>query len=227
LARLGGFYKDPSFVLLLCLALLLGAGSGFRRVLQARSALGFGVVVAFVVPLVLCALGHYPVYYSWMALAPLSICVCAALSGADVGRSPRVRIVARGLFAGTCLAGLPLIFALSGVGWAGRDYARIERVVSEQVRHDDWVLADFPAYYAAKQRAAAVFLPTYGRVMTRLERERLTVLIVSPDELARVMRRLGGRWHPVADSSLGPATTGSASPSIWGRRYNFRIYRRG
>jgi hypothetical protein len=72
-----------------------------------------------------------------------------------------------------------------------------------------------------------VFLPPYGRVMTRQEWERLTVLIVSPGEFARLMRRHGGRWHPVADSSLGPATTGSASPSIWGLRYNFRIYRRG
>ena len=70
-----------------------------------------------------------------------------------------------------------------------------------------------------------MFLPSYW-VMTAQEWERITLLIVSPEDFDKLSRTRGGHWHAVVDGDFESASTRSSSQSIWGFHYNFRTYRR-
>ncbi len=210
----GGAFKDPSLLILLVVALTLAARRRSHGEPLTRSPLGFGLVVAVVVPAVLFLSGVYPVYYSWMAYVPLSIGVC----------SERRLLTHAGLVL-ACAVGLPLVLAWSAVDWADRDYRRLEAALHDAIAPDDHVFTDYPAYYLVKPRAAAVFTDRFLRHMTPAQAASIDVLIVSREQLDRVAPVIGGRWRATG-TEIRSRAGADTRVSIWGPRYDLEVYRR-
>ncbi len=148
--RIPGGIKDPSFLLMLCSAMMLAGWAGVRRQFTWRSPLGFAVVSGMGLPLLLYALrGEYPCYYSWMAYLPLCIGTCSALS-TSTNITGRRRVAPAVLLGPACLFGLPLVVGLTAWQWHDRDYTRVEEFAKQYVTPDDYVYCDGAAYYALK-----------------------------------------------------------------------------
>jgi hypothetical protein len=216
----GGMYKDPSFVLLLVLAIDLAARQWSRGEAVARSPLGFALVVVIIIPTALFLTGVYPVYYDWMAYVPVSVGICAAVSAARPGSG---RLTQAGL-ALVCAVGLPLVFSWMAVDWADRDYARVEATLRDAITADDRVYLDYSAYYAVKPRAAAVFTD-HSPPLTPSASAAIDALVIRPAELDAVARAVGGRWRATG-TTIQSRTGGDAGVSIWGPRYDLAVYRR-
>ncbi|MBI3769182.1 MAG: hypothetical protein HY271_11945 [Deltaproteobacteria bacterium] len=212
--NLGGVLKDPSFLVLLVVALTLSARQRSHGEPLARSPLGFALVVAVVIPAVLFLSGVYPVYYSWMTYVPLSIGVC----------SEKRRFAHAGLVL-ACAVGLPLVLAWSAVDWADRDYRRLEAALHDAIAADDRVFLDYPAYYFVKPRAAAVFTDRSLKHMTPAQAASIDVLIVSRAQLDEVTPVLGGRWRATG-TGIHSRPGRDTRVSIWGPRYDLEVYRR-
>jgi hypothetical protein len=216
---LGGVYKDPSFLVLLVVAIMerwLSDGEP-----RARVVLRFTLLVAVVIPAALFLSGVYPVYYSWMAYVPLSVGVCAALSGV---RPETRRLTHAGLVL-ACAVGLPLVLVWNAVDWADRDYHRLEVALRDAIMADDRVFLDYPAYYVVKPRAAAVFTDRSLSHLTPAESARIDVLVISREQLDGVASALGGRWRATG-TGLHSRAGRDARISIWGPRYDLEVYRR-
>ncbi len=213
---LGGVYKDPSFLVLLAVAIACAVSRG--RV--GGSALGFALAVVAVVPATLFLSGVYPVYYSWMAYVPLAVGTCALIEAEPSAR----RLAVPGLVL-TCAVGLPLVVAWTAVDWADRDHGRVVSALRDVVREDDRVYLDYAAYYVVKPRAAAVYTDRSLRHLTPADAAAVNVLVIVPEQLDGVVRVLGGRWAPtgVVVRSRGGR---DARVSIWGPRYDLAVYRR-
>jgi hypothetical protein len=213
-----GFLKDPSFLLMLALGLLLAAGRIARGRFRLRSPLGFGLAVALVLPAVMFLTGVYPVYYSWMAFVPLSLGVLMEL-GTTETRLPRRMLPA------VWVVGLPLVFAWVALDWSDRDPWRVEEFVQRHVEERDWVLTDYPAYYPVKQRAAVTLGVAQLPLLTPEERARISRIVAPPDRIGGLVENLGGEWV-AAGESLTSRKGLYYGRSIWGLRYDLAVRRR-
>ncbi len=144
--------------------------------------------------LALVAGGKFPTYYGWMTYLPLCLCVCATLS-----RTPlpvTLRWVGLGLLGTAVGVGVLLHTAVAVYDWRDRDYRHVESLVRGSVTRTDWMFGEHAAYYAAKPVAERVFLPFYLPSMLEEEKQRLTVLVLAPGNLAEVTNVIGGSWVP-------------------------------
>lgn len=249
--------KDASLFPLLATAALLLAEQLRQQRFRARSALSFGIVACVVIPLGMALAGKFPTYYNWMAYVPLAVGVCSALAPgatrkAGEGeapaepwavqqarrepRPPRSRSTAMAITALVmlaCLLGLPLQLALAAYDWGDRAYAPVERMVAPRIGKDDAVYCDYGAYFAAKPRAAVVYTPRHLRRLTARDRQRISLLIIAPDDFEQVATEIGGSWFPngpgvhphrgtlFADLLGRPIGFGNLT-----RKYDLQVYRR-
>jgi len=223
----GGVLKDPSFLVLLVIAIAIAARRRQRGEAVVRSPLGFALAVAAVIPIALFLTGVYPVYYSWMTYVPLSVGVCCAVPAARPQTRPTAvetsDVTPAGLVL-ACAVGLPLVLTWMAVDWADRDYGRVEAALRDTITANDRVYVDYSAYYVVKPRAAAVFTDHSPR-LTRAQAATIDTLIISPAQLDGVVGALGGHWRasgPRIRSRGGRDTR----VSIWGPRYDLEVYRR-
>jgi hypothetical protein len=200
--RIGGVVKDPSFVA----CMLLSIGLLIRRFrvdrFEWRSPLVFGTTVGIAIPAVMFVAGVYPTYYSWMAFAPLAVCLCAALSRIW----PELRSkTARGLVVaalGVGAAGLPLYAGFALLDWQARDPAAVGALAERNISADDWVHCDNSAYYAVRARTHMTFCSNYR--LRPEEKERITVCVGGPTTVESLVKTYGGVWRDTGDKVTSP-----------------------
>jgi len=186
---------DPSMLLLwLLLMVLLVWRAKKGEVTLRRSVAIFSLVAVVLVPVLVWAVGRYPIYYSWMAWVLLVPGLFQALdmSWDSIRNRWRTGIVAI-LIAGGSM-GLPARLALTVCEWKARDYKPVEELVRSHVNHGDWVFTDYGGYYAVKPRAAVTATEWFIPAMSEGDKRRLTWMIVAPANFARWSKELGGEW---------------------------------
>ena len=75
------------------------------------------------------------------------------------------------------------------------DYTPVETFVRKNIKSTDWVITDFPTYYAVKQRAEFTMYTYYPMVMSNDEKKRTSALILEDDKAAKIIEMLGGDWY--------------------------------
>ncbi|MCU0292585.1 MAG: hypothetical protein MUF10_11460 [Thermoanaerobaculaceae bacterium] len=171
--------EDPSGLLLLvvCLGILLRASHP-----QSASSLLpalFGATTAVFVPTLMCAVGRYALYYSWMAWIPLTIGTLVALEALD--RVTVWRHLSVALLGAATLVGLPAQLALGLLDSHARSYRRVEEVVRAAVPQGAVAYCDPAAYYAAKPRAGQLFLTPYNPQLTARDIGSINAVVVRTD----------------------------------------------
>ena len=78
--------------------------------------------------------------------------------------------------------------------WRERDYANVNKIVDQNVRDNDWLYGDFSTYYAGKLKAERTFMPLYLAAFLPSEAERISVLVIAPQDLNEVTNVIGGNW---------------------------------
>ncbi len=186
--------KDFSFVPLFVAALLLGFVAWRKRQASWRSPLFFGIFYSATLTIVLVLSGKFPTYYGWMTYIPLAICICATLSQCQFGSFERK--ISLTLAAAAIAVSIFLHGVTATYNWSDRNYAHVEKLIEENVGPEDIMYGEFSTYYAAKKRAREIFTPFYLTAMLDSEKQRLTVLVVAPDEVKKVTDIVGGLWTP-------------------------------
>jgi hypothetical protein len=223
--------KDPSYTILLIVLGLVLVDQLRQRRFHYASILSWGTAVAIVIPLFFVSSAKFPTYYTWMVAVPLAIALCATLATMRV--SPAIERVAQGGFVLACLAGLPFQLLAVSYDWIDRRPEPAQHLVAARLTKNDWVLADYQAYYGAKTSAGEVFLPSYVGLLTPAEKKRMNVLIGPTDTVARWRAILGGEWA-VADPGMVPTrptliervTGHDVDVALIHQKYDFAIYRR-
>lgn len=171
---------------------LSGRGAPARPWLQATIALGLSV------PFMVALTGKFPVYYGWMSLLPVAVCVSRAyeLSPRSAGAGRVRAVLAVGAVAASLFLPVRQLFIVGE--WHARDYRRVEQFVAAVVKPADHVACSFSGYYPAKRIARSVSVLTHFNAMTTEQRERIDLLVVHPDDEAYVRSKIGGEWVETA-----------------------------
>jgi hypothetical protein len=222
---LSGVMKDASFLIVLLLAGGMLARELVGGRFAVRSALGFGLIVALVVPGALFVIGVYPIYYSWMAFIPLSIALFHMLESQTLAGGWH-RLTTRVLLVAGMVAGLPLISAWSAVYADSRDPAAVASFIESHVQPTDIALSDYAAFYAIAPVATEVYFPAYLDVMSEQEKRAISILVVAPAEFPSLARQLGGEWTFTGAELRSRHNDRWTSVSIWGPQYDLAVYRR-
>ena len=189
------FFQDPSFVALLVLLLGFSFYKYRTNQFKSNSILSFGLAVAVVVPICMGILRDYPIYYSWMAYIPISICVTSFL--AEIWSLNKLwRFLGIVFIVAACVPGYPteLVKEMRQPSLA-KAYIKLEQFVNESINPEDRVYSDFEAYYVLKKMPVEyVLLPTYQDMMSEREKQELSALIVKPENYLQVVDLIGGNW---------------------------------
>ncbi|HTL30537.1 MAG TPA: hypothetical protein VL282_15000 [Tepidisphaeraceae bacterium] len=163
----------------------------------------FGLAAAIAVPAVLMIFYHFRGEYGWMISGPILVSAIMAIERLDDQPSSRraVRLAVIGLIA-VALVGFPLVISGALLRAEGRNYARVEAFVAENVRASDRVAIDAAAFYPARIHAADLIGRYHLPAMTQTEKSAVTVLIIDPANRPVFDRYLGGTWQQV--DSLPP-----------------------
>jgi hypothetical protein len=222
-----GGLKDPSF-LLLALACSIALVNVRDRSKRSRSFLKFGLCSSACIPVAIFLVGFYGIYYSWMVYIPLAVSLCAALElNWRTGLARRARWAVVGILMLTAGLGLPVYCGLSVVNWAARDPARAAWLAEKTLSKKDWVLCQYSAYYGAKRYAQEVFAESISS-LTAQEKQRISVLIVRPEDFEDAEQEVGGQWRDTGEgarSRHGSALFGLENSKIF-EMYNLEVYRR-
>lgn len=208
------------------------------------------LLAGLLMPVCIFTAGKYPPYYGWMAFLPMIIGFIAALDqlNADRNRLP----VAGGVIvfvAAMILTPLPIVIQV----WLNKemyDDLPIRVVVKQNVHSDDVMMCDWAAYYAAKPLAKQLYMCGRGATpddltgysggklypeMSKEEKESISLLIIRPELLGPVIKRIGGDWKEVDPGfSVGEFRGGQWLHDYldvkrsWAHPYHFglRAYRR-
>ncbi len=196
----GSIPKDPSLLMLLISATAITIYQIKIGNFRLRSPLLFGLTAGVCIPIGMKILGRFPTYYTWMAYIPLAVGVCSAMSKWRFNFKNPMKLLVLGSLLLTCSVGLPLQLASAAYYWNDRDYAKVESLVESNVRESDWVYCAHGAYYAAKKKASVVIVVSYSsKLLTPQDKEKISVLIIRPDQFERVANMLGGQWYSSGD----------------------------
>jgi len=228
LKRIGGksFSKDPSFLFLLSSFVALTIYKIKIGSFRLRSLISFGLVASICIPIGMFSLGVFPTYYSWMVFIPLSIIVFSVLAKLRFNWKNSLHLVCVLFLILTCLTGLPLQAASAVSRWDGRDYSMVESFVEKNLKNGDWVYADSSAYFAAKKKAGVVFSNLYLRRAKSPEKDKISVLIIAPDEFKKVTNKLGGQWFIDSDIIGSSNLKNSKFSNILFHTYHLQVFRR-
>ncbi|MDA0323389.1 MAG: hypothetical protein O2923_11840 [Verrucomicrobia bacterium] len=225
----GGVVKNPSFLILASVLGVVAVSSWRQGTLRQQPELVVGIVAGISCPAVLFLLGLFPVYYSWMVMLPVSVCLASAFSRryACLAHS-RTRLGLICLLVISACFGLPAATIMSLYEWEGRDYQYAQDFVSKNVTTHDAVLCDYSAYYAVRDCTRNVFLPGYVQQMSSEEKDGVTCIILHPWHRDEYCEKIGGRWSDALDLHV----VGHGG-WVWGIKgslpfelYDLRVYRR-
>lgn len=164
------------------------------------SFLSFGLMTIFWIPLGMRLIAAFPWYYSWMVVLPLAISNFSYLD--RVFKSVVDRWLKFPVLTGILLLFLTLC-PYSGyldlvLNWQSSSYSPIASFVQKALETVDkdreWVLCDPNTYFAAKKEGRVVLYQYYLDAISPEDKEKVSVLIVRPQFLARAQNKLGGKW---------------------------------
>jgi len=168
------------------------------------SKLSFGVTSIFWIPIGMRLAGAFQFNYSWMLVIPLAICISANLdSFFRISLDRRVSLLVAGSFLILCLVISPYTnFVNLVLNWKYSDYSRIEFFVQENIKENEWVFSDAVTYFAVKKGGRIVIWKPYLDMISSKEKEKVSVLIVRPQDLPLLQGKLGGNWYKHGESLI-------------------------
>lgn len=195
--KIGGIFGNRILQVLVisCFALVI------HKVLKGEfkwvSVPSFGLAAIFWIPLGMRLAGAFQFCYSWMVVVPLGVCVCFSVDKLlKTTLDRRLNSPILGIIIVLCLISSPYLSFIDLVlNWNSSNYFRIEAFVQENISSDEWVLSDPISYFAAKKGGKTVIYKPYLTVISPQEKEKVSVLIVRPQDSSLLQAKLGGKWH--------------------------------
>lgn len=167
--------RDAGMMPLLLIVLIIATASVPRKT-RILGVIAFAITAAIAVGME--AVVHFANYYRWMTLLPLAgiSVVMLERSWSLLGRCRRAAIVIVAVVA--LLVGLPRWFAYSSLAETARQYDDLDALIARNLRSDDVLFAEYPAYTFVKTKGAFAFYPGYLYRITPEERNSIQVLLV-------------------------------------------------
>ncbi|GBF53012.1 hypothetical protein N0824_00861 [Microcystis sp. 0824] len=190
-----GCSGDMSFPPLSVLLMILIFYELLTKSFQWRSPSFFALISVITIPTTMCFLGKYPLYYSWMSMFPLIICICWSFNNILEKNTGKIQttIITTAflvLLLYANLLGLPSLAQITLQQWENNDYAKVQNFLDNKINQEDNIYADFQAFYALKSRAKRVYFPPYNAQMTPEDRDNLSLIVIDPRASARAP------WNP-------------------------------
>jgi len=187
------------------------------------------LALCLLLPAAMHLAGKFPIYYGWMVYVPLAF-ACAALACSTWPRmGSMARVATLALVAAAMIIGLPLRLAAVVADWNGRDPARVEAFVKENVDPGELAVTDFKLYYPMITRRTHPLLPTYVPAMQAGERSGVSVLLVRAEDRQLYEQVLGSDWKPTGvqlDPPRSPVLLRRLITELREESYPVVVYRR-
>ncbi|WP_287107192.1 MULTISPECIES: hypothetical protein [unclassified Microcystis] len=185
----------PSFPPLSVLLIILIFYELLTKSFRWRSPSFFALITVITIPTTMCFLGKYPLYYSWMSMFPLIICICWSFNNILEKNTGKIQttiisIAFLVLLFYANLLGLPYLAQITLQQWEKNDYTKVQNFLDNKINHEDHIYADFQTFYALKSRAKRVYFPLYNGQMTPEDRDNLSLIVIDPRASARAS------WNP-------------------------------
>jgi hypothetical protein len=185
----------PSFPPLSLLLLILIFYELLTKSFRWRSPSFFALITVITIPTTMCFLGKYPLYYSWMSMFPLIICICWSFNNILEKNTGKIQttiisIAFLVLLFYANLLGLPYLVQSTLKQWENNDYAKVQNFLDNKINPQDHIYADFQTFYALKSRAKRVYFPLYNGQMTPEDRDNLSLIVIDPRASVRAS------WNP-------------------------------
>lgn len=192
------FYQDPSYSVIVVLSILLFLLVWRKKNFKAVEQIDIGLFVgAILLPILLCGIGKYPAYYSWIGWS----CLCVLFVRLWTQSIP-FNNVGRMLLVGICS-----LSALVGLANYVRthaqprslvdEYADLESAIVANTRANEIFYADDAAYFQTWRRARHVYVATYAQnyfLPGYPTSEPVTSMVVQEGQFERVKNLVGGDW---------------------------------
>ncbi|NCR20407.1 MAG: glycosyltransferase family 39 protein [Microcystis aeruginosa L111-01] len=185
----------PSFPPLSLLLLILIFYELLTKSFRWRSPSFFALITVITIPTTMCFLGKYPLYYSWMSMFPLIICICWSFNNILEKNTGKIQttiisIAFLVLLLYANLLGLPSLAQITLQQWENNDYTKVQNFLDNKINPQDHIYADFQTFYALKSRAKRVYFPLYNGQMTPEDRDNLSLIVIDPRASVRAS------WNP-------------------------------
>lgn len=185
----------PSFPPLSLLLIILIFYELLTKSFRWRSPSFFALITVITIPTTMCFLGKYPLYYSWMSMFPLIICICWSFNNILEKNKGKIQttiisIAFLVLLLYANLLGLPSLAQITLQKWENNDYTKVQNFLDNKINPQDHIYADFQTFYALKSRAKRVYFPLYNGQMTPEDRDNLSLIVIDPRASARAS------WNP-------------------------------
>ena len=185
----------PSFPPLSLLLLILIFYELLTKSFRWRSPSFFALISVITIPTTMCFLGKYPLYYSWMSMFPLIICICWSFNNILEKNTGKIQttiisIAFLVLLLYANLLGLPSLAQITLQQWENNDYTKVQNFLDNKINPQDHIYADFQTFYALKSRAKRVYFPLYNGQMTPEDRDNLSLIVIDPRASVRAS------WNP-------------------------------
>jgi hypothetical protein len=190
-----GCSEDLSFPPLSVLLIILIFYELLTKSFRWRSPSFFALITVITIPTTMCFLGKYPLYYSWMSMFPLIICICWSFNNILEKNTGKIQttiitIAFLVLLFYANLLGLPYRAQITLQQWEKNDYTKVQNFLDNKINQEDNIYADFQTFYALKSRGKRVYFPTYHTRMTPEDRDNLSLIVIDPRPSARAP------WNP-------------------------------
>jgi len=185
----------PSFPPLSLLLLILIFYELLTKSFRWRSPSFFALISVITIPTTMCFLGKYPLYYSWMSMFPLIICICWSFNNILEKNTGKIQttiisIAFLVLLFYANLLGLPYLVQSTLKQWENNDYAKVQNFLDNKINPQDHIYADFQTFYALKSRSKRVYFPIHHVRMTPEDRDNLSLIVIDPRASVRAS------WNP-------------------------------
>lgn len=185
----------PSFPPLSLLLIILIFYELLTKSFRWRSPSFFALITVITIPTTMCFLGKYPLYYSWMSMFSLIICICWSFNNILEKNTGKIQttiisIAFLVLLFYANLLGLPSLAQITLQQWEKNDYTKVQNFLDNKINPQDNIYADFQTFYALKSRGKRVYFPTYHVRMTPEDRDNLSLIVIDPRDSVRVP------WNP-------------------------------
>lgn len=205
-----GLLTDTSYSVLLIAMITVTIYWIYKKRLQFPAQILFGCAT-LVIPITMCLLGKYPIYYSWMSYIPLTLCLCSSFNRLISQQQLKI-IPSSLLFTFFILIslyasfnGLPKSLKNTIANWQSFDYQLVEEFIADSINNNESVYSDFSAFYAVEKITQKAIYPLYPlSFLSTQDKNDISAIIIDPREEVRapwnvgfddVAKTLGGKWY--------------------------------
>jgi hypothetical protein len=201
-----------------------------QKKINLYSGISLGILFDVLLGIIMLTVAKLATYYSYMIVIPIAVALCSGLALCEPGKLRNAVLILCSLSAA---AGAGLHAAAYIGNRQDRDYSQLEQFVDQTVHADDIAYVDTRGYLAVRQRARDAYFPEAEEriipLMSRQQKDSITVLLIPSSELEYATNGLGGQWQ---ETGQRIAPTGH---NIFGNRrvglptfspINLTVYRR-